>query len=202
MKITSIKLQLKRAERYSIFVDETYAFSLGADALLSSRLAQGDVVTAQQVADFARLSADDKVYNMVLRFIAIRPRSEWEIVAYLSRKDCPAPLIEQITNKLIRLALVDDAKFAEAFVRDRRLLRPTSRRKMMIELRKKHIAGDIIEAIVGNDQSDEGNALAAIVERKRKQSRYQDDLKLMQYLARQGFSYNDIKAALRIEQDD
>lgn len=201
MKITSIKQQLKRADRYSVFVEEKYTFSLSADALLASGVAKGDELSAQQVDDFKRLSADDKVYNLVLRYLAIRPRSQWEIEAYLTRKDCPAPLIEQITNKLIRLGLVDDAKFAEAFVHDRRLLRPTSRRKMTIELRKKHIAGDIIETVVGNDQADEGSALATIVARKRKQTRYQDDLKLMQYLARQGFSYTDIKAALRIEQD-
>ncbi|MEO8104836.1 MAG: RecX family transcriptional regulator [Candidatus Saccharibacteria bacterium] len=201
MKITSIKQQAKRADRYSIFVDEMYAFSLSADALLGSHLAKGDEITAPQVADFRRLSADDKVYNMVLRYLAIRPRSQWEIAAYLTRKDCPAPLIEQITNKLLRLGLVDDAKFAAAYVHDRRLLRPTSRRKMSIDLRKKHIAGDIIEQVVGNDQADEGLALAAIVERKRQQTRYQDDLKLMQYLARQGFNYSDIKAALQITQE-
>ncbi|PIZ61835.1 hypothetical protein COY17_03540, partial [Candidatus Saccharibacteria bacterium CG_4_10_14_0_2_um_filter_52_9] len=76
------------------------------------------------------------------------------------------------------------------------LLRPTSRRKMMLELRKKHVADDTIQVALGEEQADEQAALLDIIERKRRQSKYQDDLKLMQYLARQGFGYHDIKAAL------
>ena len=201
MKITSIKQQAKRVDRYSIFVDEDYAFSLSEGSLLDSKLAKGDELTRQQVEDFKQLSADDKLYNLVIRYIAIRPRSQWEIETYLVRKDSPAPKIEQITNKLSRLGLIDDTKFAQAFVNDRRLLRPTSRRKMILELKKKHVANDTIQAVVGNESADERHALVDIVQRKRKQTRYQDDLKLMQYLARQGFSYGDIKAALQFEQD-
>lgn len=202
MKITSIKQQAKRVDRYSIFIDEEYAFSLSEGSLLDSKLAKGDELTRQQVEDFKQLSADDKLYNLVIRYIAIRPRSQWEIETYLARKDSPAPKIEQITNKLSRLGLIDDTKFAQAFVNDRRLLRPTSRRKMIIELKKKHVANDTVQAVVGNESADERHALVDIVQRKRKQTRYQDDLKLMQYLARQGFNYGDIKAALRVEQDD
>lgn len=201
MKITSIKQQAKRVDRYSIFIDEDYAFSLSEGSLLDSRLAKGDELTRQQVEDFKQLSADDKLYNLVIRYIAIRPRSQWEIETYLDRKDSPAPKIEQITNKLSRLGLIDDTKFAQAFVNDRRLLRPTSRRKMIIELKKKHVANDTIMAVVGNESADERHALVDIVQRKRKQTRYQDDLKLIQYLARQGFSYGDIKAALQVDQD-
>jgi regulatory protein len=201
MRVTSIKQQAKRADRYSIFVDDDYAFSLSEGSLLDSKLAKGDELTRPQLEDFKLLSADDKLYNLVIRYIAIRPRTQWEIETYLARKDSPAPKIEQITNKLIRLGLIDDTKFAQAYVNDRRLLRPTSRRKMIIELRKKYVANDIIQAVVGNEGDDERSALAEIVERKRKQTRYQDDLKLMQYLARQGFSYGDIKTALQVDQD-
>lgn len=201
MKITSIKQQAKRVDRYSIFVDEDYVFSLSESALLDSHLAKGDDLTRQQVEDYKQLSADDKLYNLVIRYLAIRPRSQWEIESYLARKDSPAPKIEQITNKLARLGLIDDTKFAQSFVADRRLLRPTSRRKIILELRKKHVANDTIQAVVGNDITDERSALDDIVQRKRKQTRYQDDLKLMQYLARQGFSYGDIKATLRVDQD-
>ncbi|HET7320783.1 MAG TPA: RecX family transcriptional regulator, partial [Candidatus Saccharimonadales bacterium] len=90
----------------------------------------------------------------------------------------------------------------EMFVNDRRLLRPTSKRKLITELRKKHVAGDVIEQAVGNEYEDEQTALAAIVARKRKQTKYLDDLKLMQYLARQGFNYDDIKRALNQESED
>jgi len=201
MKITSIKQQVKRAGRYSIFVDDKYAFSLSDTALLEAKLTPGQELTAGQVREYKQLSSDDKLYNLTLRYVAMRPRSRWEIEFYLGRKKASPALSEIILNKLSISGLIDDEKFAEAFVNDRRLLRPTSRRKLILELRKKRVADEVIQAVVGNEQPDEQAALRAIIESKRRQSRYKDDLKLMQYLARQGFSYGDIKAALQPSQD-
>lgn len=201
MKITAIKQQEKRKDRYSIFVEGKYAFSLSESALLESKLASGKELTKEQLADYKQLSADDKLYNQTLRYVAMRPRTQGEVEDYLRRKHSPAPLFEQITNKLIGIGLLDDLKFAQAYVNDRRLLRPASRRKMIAELRKKHVADDVIEAVLSNDHGEERTALAEIIARKRRQAKYQDDLKLMQYLARQGFSYDDIKSALSQEED-
>ncbi|HEX7633023.1 MAG TPA: RecX family transcriptional regulator [Candidatus Saccharimonadales bacterium] len=197
MKITSIKQQVKRAGRYSLFVEGKYAFSLSETALLDSKLASGQELTKEQIDDYKKLSSDDKLYNRTLQWVAMRPRSKWEIEFYLQRKDAPPPLIETILNKLSIVGLVDDAKLAQALVNDRRLLRPTSRRKMIADLRKKHLSQEVIDQAIGHDNEAEQDALSAVVARKRKQTKYQDDEKLMQYLARQGFGYDDIKTALK-----
>lgn len=198
MKITSIRQQVKRGDRYSIFVEGKYSFSLSESALLESKLISGQELTKQQVKEFKQLSNDDKIYNQALRYVAMRPRSRWEIEFYLNVKKKASPaLVKSILNKLSNIGLIDDLKLARAYVSDRRLLRPTSRRKLIMELRKKRIADEIIEEAVGSDRGDEYNALREVIERKRRQTKYQDDLKLMQYLARQGFNYDDIKNELR-----
>lgn len=201
MKITAIKLQVHRQGRYSIFVAGKYCFSLSDMALLDAKLAVGTDLTEVQIGELKQLSIDDKLYNMTLGYLAIRPRSEWEIESYLKRKGASPSLLTTILNKLSNNDLINDRKFAEAFVRDRRLLRPTSRRKLSLELRKKRVADSVVQEVVGSEPADEQTALAEIVSRKRKQTRYQDDLKLMQYLARQGFSYGDIKNALNNKEE-
>jgi regulatory protein len=198
VKITKIVQQVKKHDRYSIFVDEKYSFSLSESALLESKLHSGQELAREQVEEYKQLSNDDKLYGRALNYVALRPRSVWEVEFYLKRKDSPAPLIEQITNKLLRLGLLDDKKFAEAFIHDRRLLRSASTRKLQLELRKKHIANDIIEQVLAEDETDEGSVLKELIAKKRQQTKYKEDnLKLMQYLARQGFSYSDIKAELQ-----
>ena len=193
MKISGIKQQLKQTDRYSIFVEGKYAFSLSESALLSSGLATGAELTKEQVNDFKRLSNEDKLYNRTLRYVALRPRSRWEVAFYLERKQASPALIEDILNKLSKLKFIDDETFAKTYVADRQLLRPASRRKMILDLKKKRVAEEIIQKVTELDDHD---ALQAVIERKRRQPKYQDDLKLMQYLARQGFNYQDIKAAL------
>jgi regulatory protein len=202
MQITSITQQVKQQHRYSIFVDGSYSFSLSDSALLTSKLAVGQAVDASALQGFKQASAEDKIYGLTLRYLARRLRSCYEIVGYLERKDSPAPLIEQITNKLTRLGLVDDTAFATAYVNDRTSLRPTSRRKMILELRKKGIASQVIEEVLGRTEGNDRSVLKTLVERKRRQLSYQDNTKLMQYLLRQGFDYEDVKAVVMLDGND
>ena len=194
MKVTGIRQQQKRADRYSFYVDGAYAFSLSESALLESGLVSGQELDQQALEQYKQLSQDDKLFGRALRYVALRPRSEWELKAYLEKHHSPAPLTKQITNKLRDLDLVNDQKFAASYVHDRLLLRPTSRRRIKLELTKKRVPSEIIDGLLA-EQSDTGT-LQEVIAKKRRQSKYQDDLKLMQYLARQGYNYGDIKDTL------
>jgi regulatory protein len=200
MKITAIKQQARLPNRYSVFLDDKYGFSLSDTALLESKLVAGQDLNEDKVREFKQLSSDDKLYNAILRYVAIRPRTQWEIETYLKRKKASPALSTTILNKLSVNELLDDERFARAWVKDRQLLRPTSRRKLILELRQKHVNNEIIQKVMAEfEPTDEQSALAAMVASKRRQAKYQDDTKLMQYLARQGFGYGDIKAALNHE---
>ncbi len=199
MKITKISQQVKRADRYSIFVDEKYSFSLSEAALITSGLHSGQELTQQELEQCKDSSKFDKLYNRTLMLIARRPRSRWELEDYLRRKDSPAPLTEQILNRLSKAGYVDDSKFAQLWVENRRLLRPTSKRKLIQELRQKRISQEVIDQTLREDEADEQSVLRELIIKKRRQTKYQDNLKLMQYLARQGFGYGDIKEVLNNE---
>jgi regulatory protein len=202
MKIMSIKQQLNRADRFSIFIDGEYSFSLGENALLKSKLVVGQEISEVQLEKLKQLSANDVLYEQAQRYAAGRLHSRWEMAGYLQRKDASPALIDAILNKLSDIGLLDGKKFAEAFVADRQRLRPTSRRKIIFELRAKHVPEDIVKAVLGNEADEEHSALRTLVDRKRQQARYQDDTKLMQYLVRQGFGYGDVKAALKESAED
>jgi regulatory protein len=201
MQITAIKQQVKRAERYSIYVDEKYSYKLSESHLLEQGQVTGQELTKDELEKYKQLSVDDKLYNQVLGYLAIRPRSAWEIRTYLERKGSPTPLTDKLLNKLSDLRLIDDESFARSWVENRRLLKPTSRRRLRLELRQKHVSDEIIEAVLEEDETTDQTTLQDLITRKRKQTKYQDDTKLMQYLARQGFNYDDIKSALQEEND-
>ena len=202
MKITAIKQQERLKSRYSIYIDEKYTFSLSADALLQEGLRAGLEIDEPQLQVYKKLSADDKAYGLAIAYIARRMRSQGELTDYFRRKGYDEALSDQLMLRLQKNGMVDDAKFAEAWVRNRRLLRQSSSRRLTQELRQKHIADDLIEAALHDDETDEATMLGELVIRKRRLSKYQDNLKLMQYLARQGFSYDAIKRALVAESGD
>ena len=77
MKITDIKQQAKRADRYSIYVDEKYAFSLSDSELLNLGLHVGQEFGAGELEDLKDKAVLDKAYDRALNLIARRPRSRW-----------------------------------------------------------------------------------------------------------------------------
>lgn len=195
MKITAIKQQVKRSDRYSVFVDDKYAFSLSESGLIESRLASGQEVDAAELKRLKKAAGLDKAYGQALRYVAIRQRSEWEIDMYLKRKEVDAAAAKEIIQRLRNLNLLNDLDFARSWVANRRALKSVSRRRLALELRQKRLPSDIIDQAMAEDPSDERQALKDLIEKKR--ARYPDQQKLMQYLARQGFGYDDIKNALR-----
>ena len=183
-----------------MYVDHAYSFSLSEGALVESGLASGQVLSVDDIDAYKRLSSQDKAYNGALRYAAMRRRSIWEMEQYLRRKEVSVEQATSILGRLRELRFLDDLAFARAWVENRHLLKPTSRRKLQLELRAKRVSAEIIDQVLRDDEVSDSHELRMLIDRKRKQSKYQDDQKLMQYLARQGFGYQDIKAAL--EQPD
>ena len=194
MHITAIKQQVKRQGRYSVYVDGKFAFGLSEAALISSGLASGQELTPAQFEAHKKAAGLDKAYGNALRYVVMRPRSTWELRDYFRRKQVDDEGATQIITRLESLGLVNDRAFAEAWVANRRLLKPVSKRRLQLELRQKHVASNIIDEVLAEDETDERDTLRQLIAKKR--SRYADPQKLMQYLARQGFGCDDIKTAL------
>ena len=196
MKITDIKQQVKSPERYSIFMDGKFSFGLSESALMASTLKVGKEITPGELAELKDTARSDKAYGQALGLIARRKRSEWEIRDYLKRKEYEPELIESLVERLYKSRWLDDAAFAQMWVENRRLLKSTSARRIAQELKAKRVSDDVIAHALAQDETDENDVLRDLVERKQKQTRYQDPQKLMAYLIRQGYNYADVKQAL------
>lgn len=197
MKITSIKTQVKNPDRLSVYVDEKYAFSLNYNQLLEQKIHAGLEVTEERLAELKRLSNFGKAFERALNYALLRLRSVREMRSYLRRKKVEDEDAEAILNKLAAYKYLDDHAFARSWVESRALTKSTSRRKLQAELQQKGVKSDIITDVLQHTESyDESRALHDLIVKKRRLKKYQDPQKLMQYLARQGFGFDDIKQAL------
>jgi len=197
MNITAIKQQVKRTDRYSIFVDEKYAFSLSESGLIQSGLASGQELTPAELKKLKKDAGLDRAYYNALRYVAMRVRSEWEIHMYLQRKEIDKDTSLEVIRRLKHARLLDDFEFARVWISNRRTLKSTSKRRLRLELMQKHVPNDIIDEALAEDETDERQALRDLIAKKR--ARYPDPQKFMAYLARQGFRYDDIKSVLEEE---
>lgn len=184
--------------RYSVYVDQQYAFSLSEGALLEAKLHVGQELNKMTLASYKQLSGEDLAFQNSLRYVALRPRSCGEIKAYLQRKQVVPPLTQEIIKRLTDLGYLDDEAFARSWVHTRQALKPSSRRRLALELRQKQIADDITERVLREELEGDLDVLKELVAKKIQRPTYAaNKQKLMQYFARQGFSYGDIEAVLK-----
>lgn len=200
-KITKIARQQKNADRFSIFLDDKYSFSLNTEQLLEVRLSNDQELTQIQIKKYKKLSLDGKIKDSVLRKLLRRQHSQKEIVQFMQSKKAEQELIDQTIAELTQKGYLDDHKFAETWVRDRRSLKQRSNSMLRAELLQKGVEGSIIDEILSDSQTEQTEALLQLVKKKSTMTRYQDEQKLIAYLQRKGFRYSDIREALNSLED-
>jgi regulatory protein len=197
MVITAIKQQLKLTDRYSIFIDNRFSFSLSSQKLLEQKLYKGQIIDQLQLKALQKEAANDKLYARALSYCTLRLHSQKEVDMYLERKQADINARLDIINRLKQLGLVNDTAFAQAWISSRRH-RSFSWRRIIQELRQKGVNSDIIAEVTLSEEPNDRVAIAEIVRKKRQQTKYaNDDLRLMRYLAQQGFDYASIKKAVK-----
>ena len=194
-KITKISPAVKTEGRYNVFIDGKFSFSLDELQIVNSGLKTGQELSDVELVDYKSESDFGKNYIRAVDLISRRQRSEREIRDYAFRKQWTKENLEKVIERLFERGYLNDGKFAENFVRSRANLRNFSIRKMKVELKKKGISDTAIEKVLSEDENfDELVSLRNLIAKKH--NRYDDEQKLIAYLARQGFSYDDIRSAI------
>lgn len=217
MIITAITAQQKDKNRINVMVDGKYRFSLDIFQYADLGIKVGKDYTEAELIELETESQFGKVYARALEYCLMRPHSAKEMRDYLYRKTrdtmtktktgelksrpgVPEAITKRVFDRLVEKKYIDDEKFARFWIENRNLRKGTSKRKLQAELRAKGVDGSIIERLLADSERRDDDEIMKIIAKKR--NRYPDDQKLMQYLARQGFSYDDIKQALSRDQFD
>lgn len=207
MKITSITIQARDKDRVNVSVDGKYRFSLDILQVGDLGIKIGNEYSEDELAKLEEESQFGKLYARALEYSLMRPHSTREIKDYLYRKTrdtrtkegkvrkgVSQQLTERVLERLIQKGYVDDKKFARFWIENRNLKKGSSMRKLSAELSAKGVDRSIIDTLLDESDRTDIDELQKIIEKKR--SRYDDEQKFMAYLARQGFSYDDIKDVL------
>jgi regulatory protein len=190
--ITAIKIGSRNHHRVNIYLDGTFGFSVAK--VLSAGLKVGQTLIDSQITDLTTRDAQERCYQRALRLLRYRPQSERELRDYFSRHQIPSEVQEVVLIRLQNADWVDDEAFAAAWVENRRLFRPRSALALRVELKKKGVSRETIDAALEGHDEDDAAYQAAVIGARRWKDRSWDDFRqrLVGYLARRGFSYATI----------
>lgn len=196
MKISSIKQQIKNPERASIFLDGKYTFSLTLNELVAEKLKISQELSEPEVKRLKKLSDDGKIKARALEWVMNRPRSGREFQSYMYRKKAEPDLASRLHEEFEGRGYISDSNYA-LWLTDMRRRGGKSERAIRSELGSKGVKREIVQEVLQGN-GDELERLRQLVAKKRKLSRYQSNpQKFTQFLARQGFSFDDIKTVLK-----
>lgn len=212
MRITAISAQRMDPNRVNIMVDGVYRFSLDITQVIDIGIKVGKEYTDEELVALENESQYGKLYGRALEYCLSRPHSAKEVRDYLYKKTrdrrnqkggitkgVSPELTTRVFDRLVERGYIDDEKFTRFWVENRNLRKGMSRRKLEAELRQKGVENKIIEVHLEESSRSDEDELAKIVNKKR--VRYPDEQKFMQYLVRLGFSYDDVKQALKAVED-
>lgn len=132
--------------------------------------------------------------NSALKFLSFRNRSIREVRDYLVKKKFLDTDIDSAIDDLTELNFLDDEKFAKEWVEIRTHAKPSGPIKLKFELRQKGIAEEIIKKVTKLDYSSIIKAIALRYPNKDRQ-------KLAGFLARRGFTWDQIQPILDLKPD-
>lgn len=201
--ITKIERQKRNLERYNIYVQGEYAFSVHEDVLVSFQLLKGKEITLQELKQVLVEEENKKAERAAYYYLGFRPRTIKEMQNYLLTKGYEAEIVQRIINKLIAERYLDDEEFARQWVAERLRLKQKGPFVLREELRQKGVEQSLIEKALGFLEDEEQlEACLRIAQKKWNQLKNKEAetfvqrQKLMIYLQRKGYSFDIIQSAV------
>ena len=145
------------------------------DEAVSAAVALADVGAASAAQDLApevekraaKPDPSDVARQIVLRQLAMAPRSRSELLQKLAQRGCSAEVAVAVVDRMAEVGLVDDEAYASMLVRTQHAGRGLARRALARELRTKGIHVDLAELALSTiSDEDERDRARALVDKK------------------------------------
>ncbi|MGU3500406.1 recombination regulator RecX [Mycobacterium sp. C31M] len=136
---------------------------------------------------------EEQARDVCLRLLTVRARTRAELVEQLTKRGYPDEVITPVLGRLVEVKLLDDAAFAQEWVRSRRANSGKGKRALAVELRTKGVDEELIAETLDSVDAGEWRVQAEqLVATKLRRERLDDELKvtrrLVAMLARRGYN--------------
>lgn len=201
-KITKLEYT-RNGRRVNIYIDDEYSFSIEERLVLDFDLYVGKEIGESLHSEIVRRDLIEFLVRKAQEKIARRPNTVFEIYKYFEKilakdsdKRHPEHLIDEAIEVLKSSGQLNDRHFAEWFFEIKR--RKKSINEIKRELLKKGLLDDLIEEVVKSKDQNEDELIKKLILKKqrllanKKLNKRDENMKLIQYLARKGFEYSKI----------
>lgn len=153
----------RRGRALLVEFDDGSALECDRDFLPGQRLAAGQEIEAAILARLRQRAAGHEAERLVLRWIALKPRSRADLLRRLRGKGVDREIAQETLDHLAEQGFLDDHAFAQAWVESRLRFRPRASRMIRSELQAQGVNGAIADELT-REIDDDATALAIAVD--------------------------------------
>ncbi|MBR3588910.1 MAG: regulatory protein RecX [Clostridia bacterium] len=195
-----MKLSFKngRNNKIHIFIDKEYSLTVDGEYWFTSEWCRLKEIDEDDFEELKEEITLRRAWLNALDLLSMRSHSQKELIMKLRRK-YSQETAEAVAHKAAGLGLIDDEAFAEIYAKELVERKKYGISRVKNELRLKGISSDIIESVLLSLDIDTKESIINLIERKysRKLSDEKGKRQVIASLQRLGYSYSDIKSALR-----
>ncbi len=189
--------------RVEVHLDGALRLVVAGEVAYAEHLRVGETIDLPRLEALERRDAAWRAREAALVLLSFRPRTATELRRRLAEKGYAPDVAEECVAGLGDAGLVDDASFAELFVRDRVRLQPKGARRLQQELRAKGVDADVaraaIDDVMEREETDETELARQAATRWRPRAgedRLSARRRLHGFLARRGFGGDAVRAVM------
>ena len=203
MKITTIEKQVKKKDRYNIYIDGKFFIGLDESVVAEYFLREGMEVDDKLIANLQDDELIAKVFNKVMNYATYKDRTEHEIIQRLNKEeDIDEFVKEAVITKMVKYNIINDDLYVDNFISA--FSEKQSINKMKRTLREKGIDKDLIECKFADlfDQDEEVEKALKELKGMKNSLKRHEGIKKKQSATRRliyrGFNYDTIETAWNI----
>lgn len=187
--------------KYKVYIDGKFAFVLYKGELSRYRVTAGEEIE-REVYDRIRTEVILKRAKLrALHLLNDMGRTEHQLRQKLKSSDYPEDIVEQAVSYVKSFGYINDESYARSFIISRK--EKKSRKELYAQLLTKGIGKEVLQTVF-EECYEEDDAVKAITEILRKkgyapeEADWKETRKIMGYLTRKGFSYEDIRQVIQV----
>ena len=197
-----LTLRPGKNNKVHLLLDGAYVMTADSDFVAFSGLHDNMILDDEALADLQRKVNARRAFNKASDLLAMRDHSEKELLQKLRQKGF-ADGAEEAVEKLKGYGYLDDSRFALRFAQELQRVKHYGKKRIEQELFRKGVSRAVVSDTLEQLEFDE-DALVQLIERKylRQLDTEKGVQKTVAALQRMGYSFGEIRDALRQLQED
>lgn len=202
MRIELIE-KARKGNKFRVSFEDEKVLLLSKEVIIDFGLRRDDEISEALFLQITDAQSYRDAYFAAGRLLNYRMRTRSELTQRLQKKGFPEAVIEKVIGKMSEIGLIDDSRFADAFVASKISSKPVGRRELERGLREKGVGKEALQNAVSHVSDEETQvrlASEAAEIKMRSLKRYDPKKrrdKLVSFLARRGFDWDIIRKVAR-----